>query len=373
MKQHIFFTLLFLSLCLTATLAQGNFKRGFIITNEGDTVSGWIDFRTDARNMQVCNFRETEMGATRTFFPGQIFGYRFYEEGKFYVSREIVINDVPRTVFLEFILQGNMNLFYYIDVSQHRQTEYYFFENQSGRMIALTKRPDEIISTRGGVTRVHEDLRYQGVIRYLFSEHESIAQQADRVKFNHQSMISIAQQYHNLTSQTGEESVVFEIREVRSRHRFSIYGGAMVFSDVIPPLVGARINIFNPHTNGNLSFQTDVGVSRVDAQNAQSLQNMRGVFYLFPIQLGLKYAFGKHDARPTLGLGTAIITVYSAQMSEFGVTPLMAYASVGLEGDVLFLDVELLREIAPSFNANFRTDNEVMSGFFLQLKAGFRF
>ena len=373
MKKRIFFTFLFLSIYLTATFAQGNFRRGFIITNEGDTVSGWIDFGTDAQNMHICNFRETEMGATRAFFPGQIFGYRFYKEGKFYISREIVINDEPRTVFLEFLLQGNMNLFYYIDVSQHKQTEYYFFEDQSGRMIALTKRPDEIISTGGGITRVNEDFRYQGVIRYLFSEHESIAQRADRVRFNHQSMINIAQQYHNLTSQTGEESIIFETKEVRKRHRFSIYGGTMVFSDVIPPLVGVRVSVFSSDVNRNLSFQTDVGVSRVDAQNAHSLQNLGGIFYLFPIQLGIKYAFGKHDARPTLGLGAVVTSVYSTQMSEFGLTPLMVYASVGLESNILFLDIELLREIAPSFNASFRMDNEVLSGFFLQIKAGFRF
>jgi len=382
MKLRIFFTFLFLSIYLTSTFAQSNFRRGFIITNEGDTVSGWIDFGTDAQNMHICNFRETEMGTTRTFFPGQIFGYRFYEEGKFYVSREIVINDEPRTVFLEFLLQGNMNLFYYIDVSQHKQTEYYFFENQSGRMIALTKRPDEIISTAGGITRVNRDFRYRGVIRYLFNEHESIAQQADKVEFNHQSMIDIARQYHNLTCPIGEESIVFEIKTDTNfiRTQFSIYSGAMIFADAQPIMIGGRVNISNPHTNRNLSFQSDLGFARVDTQNIPNFQYQRDVLYFFPFQLGTRYAFGMNNAvRPTLGLGAAILSVYSTQLSSFGFSPLLGYASVGLEGklneqdSVVFLDIELLRDILPSFNDNFGAHSENVFGFFLQVKFGFRF
>jgi len=344
MKKRIFFSFLFLSICLTSTFAQGNFKRGFIITNEGDTVSGWIDFRTDARNMQVCDFRETETGETRSFRPSQIFGYRFYEEGKFYVSREIVINGIPRTVFLEFILQGNKNLFYYIDTVPFHNVEYYFFEDQSGRMIPVTRRPDELTAS----SQRRQDLRYRGVIRYIFQEHKSIAQQADNIEFNHQSMIEIARQYHDLTCPIGEECIIFETKEYKKKYvyRFSAYGGAFTMFERgnslrFVPMIGGRLNIFTPRYDNNLSYIVDLGIVPIPLDD----------FIYFHVQLGARYAFlDGNTIRPVLGGGLLLVA---------GFVPVL-YGTVGTDFYVndrqaIFVDIDLVSFLG------------------LQLKAGFRF
>ena len=344
MKKRIFFTFLFLSIYLTATFAQGNFRRGFIITNEGDTVSGWIDFRTDARNMQVCDFRETETGATRSFLPGQIFGFRFYEEGKFHVSREIMISGIPRTVFLEFILQGNKNLFYYIDTVPFENVEYYFFEDATGRMIPVTRKPDEHITS----SQRRQDLRYRGVIRYIFQEHESIAQQTDNLKFNHQSMIDIARQYHDLTCPIGEECIIFETKEDKNIniYQFSVYSGTFTIFERgnslrLAPVIGGRLNIFSPRYDNNLSYIVDLGIIPTLIDN----------FIYFHVQLGARYAFlDGNTVRPVLGGGLLFLS---------GFVPVL-YGTVGMDfyindRQAIFVDIDLV------------------SFFGLQLKAGFRF
>ena len=198
------FTFLFLLFFVSQVYGHSNFQRGFVITNEQDTLSGWIDFRSDALNMSVCNFKTEYGGEITTFLPGSIFGYRFYDIGRFYVSREIEIRGAPRTVFLEFVLQGMMNLFYYVDISsEFGKVEFYFFEDENGRMVPITRRIDD----EGNRFRAREDLRNRRVIEYLFDEQETILQQAGNLRFNRRSMINIAREYHDLTCPIGEECV----------------------------------------------------------------------------------------------------------------------------------------------------------------------
>jgi len=49
MKKQLSFLLLFL-LSLTTTFAQVNPQRGYVITNQNDTISGTIDYLSDAKN-----------------------------------------------------------------------------------------------------------------------------------------------------------------------------------------------------------------------------------------------------------------------------------------------------------------------------------
>ena len=54
MKKMIIFALLAFS--ATAATAQTNPKPGFIITNNGDTIRGILDFRTNERMSKQCDF-----------------------------------------------------------------------------------------------------------------------------------------------------------------------------------------------------------------------------------------------------------------------------------------------------------------------------
>ena len=56
------FTLILMLIGILAVQAQDNYKLGYIITNENDTINGWIDYRTDAQNGEVCKFKTTENG-----------------------------------------------------------------------------------------------------------------------------------------------------------------------------------------------------------------------------------------------------------------------------------------------------------------------
>lgn len=162
--------------------AQSNYKRGYIITNDNDSIAGWIDFRTDKMNQKQCKFKPSEQEKETIYLPGEIAGYRFTDEGNYYVSRDIEINEELQKVFLEYMVQGMMNLYSYYDGQQ-----YFFFEDAAGKMTMVTKKPDEIKDSK-----YFEDKKYKGVLLYMFKDYAPVGDVVKKANFNQKSMIDIA-------------------------------------------------------------------------------------------------------------------------------------------------------------------------------------
>ena len=57
---------LFQLVCFTL-FAQTDFREGFILQPNGDTLKGWIDYRSDGPNQDLCRFRATPNGPLETF------------------------------------------------------------------------------------------------------------------------------------------------------------------------------------------------------------------------------------------------------------------------------------------------------------------
>ena len=81
------FTVVLLAVFAVATMAQTNPKPGYVITNNGDTIRGVIDFRTNERLSKQCDFWAHGRSEGRTYKPGDIEGFRFDNNGKYFVTR----------------------------------------------------------------------------------------------------------------------------------------------------------------------------------------------------------------------------------------------------------------------------------------------
>ena len=334
MKSYFLFLFL---LSAGIIYGQDNFKRGYIITHENDTISGWIDFRTDAQNMSVCKFKTEESGKDRSYLPGEIFGYRFDREGKFYVSRNVPINDMQRTVFLEYLVQGIKNLYYYIDTSTIENQYYYFFEDDAGNMVPVTKKPDEYINNK-----IQEDVRYVGMIKYLFQDQETILKKADKLKFDQKSMIHITKEYHDQVCTTGEECIVFETKEDKEYYQFKFFGSGGIllynvqneyFNIVISPVIGGGVNMFVPRFSKELSLQVDLAFSKIHGTRTYNNKNnpkshkwaplpnpLTGEYvwyiryltqrevnaFLIPLHIGFKYSYGNRKIHPVVAGGLSL-------------------------------------------------------------------
>ena len=281
--------------------AQSNFRLGYIITNENDTIVGLIDYRTDQMNAQACTFKKTKTSPVETYSPGQITGFRFTEDGKYYVSGEIVSNSA--IVFLEYILQGIMNLYFYAD--KITGLDYYIFENQDGMRHYITKRPDEV-SEFDGKLMLKQDMQYKAVVPIIFEEVPELREKAGKVNFSHESMISITKDYHNLVCTTGEPCIQFETKPDKQslKIKFSIYGGvsfSSFFGNCL--IIGGQMNFSMPRALlKSLSMVLDISLMGYPFSEGNFTKPC-----LYDLMIGARYTYHKGVVRPFLGGGIELL------------------------------------------------------------------
>lgn len=190
---------LLLILLTSNLIAQKNFKPGYIITPVGDTVYGYIDYRSDNLNFSRCVFKETEQGEETKYLPGEVRSYYFIG-GKFYTTKTIGDSTYQENVFMEYLVNGISDIFY------HNGN---FYIEKDDNFVKLTNEDIEIINEEGE-KRITKSNRYKGILKYLYGDCEEIQDDIEKSKLAHKSLIQISSKYHNLMCTTGEDCVIYE-------------------------------------------------------------------------------------------------------------------------------------------------------------------
>ena len=136
--KHLLISCILLALC-TLGKAQINLREGIVITLTGDTVRGQIDYRSDNFNAEKCVFLAEGETEPKTYLPFEIEGYRFLDNGRMYVSKNILTeDDHAKKVFLEWIVRGQLSLYYWGGYTLHKM---YYLEDETGKMVKIADIP----------------------------------------------------------------------------------------------------------------------------------------------------------------------------------------------------------------------------------------
>lgn len=382
------FSILFFVLLASHSFSQSNYKEGYIITLQQDTVSGLLDFRTDQTNARLCRFKRTEQAAEEIYYPGEIVGYRFIREGKYYVTKQVKIDNEYQTFFLEFLIQGLKNL-YYLPLDNG----YFYFEGQDGMLVGVTKQPDQITEDY----KVKEDNRYKGVMSYLFYDCLPLSMQTARVAFDKGSMIVFTKKYHDQMCDTGEECIIFENDYKRKFIKFdySFFTGVelndlkLVYTYFpsmlsISPVIGTGLNISSPRLMKSLYLNIETSLSAVSGVSDYIDNNQK--YYRFNFNAGkigfgtgLEYIYDKGRFRPAAGAGISLHKLFNLtenlkindQVSSY--RPLFNTLTTGLKAE-LGVDYETSKDqfvvVRLAFSAHRKTATESSN---LRLKLGYKF
>ena len=99
-KMNLFrrsvFTIVLLAISAIVTMAQTNPKPGYVIKNNGDTIRGNVDFRTNEKLSKQCVFWADGGSGGMTYKPGDIEGFRFDNGGKYFVTRRLNVKPITR-------------------------------------------------------------------------------------------------------------------------------------------------------------------------------------------------------------------------------------------------------------------------------------
>ena len=284
MKNFVLFSLCLLFGLLQVEAQNYNFEPGYVVTLTNDTLRGEIDFRTDTQNNLRCRFKKEGQNSTVEYLPADISLYRFTSNGKYYVSHEVTIEGQKHTFFLEYLIQGLMNVYYF----NYEKQSYYLFEKEDGSVIDL------ITKTEDGINdlQAKEDLKYDGRLRYFFDGFIDPKYKTRKIDFDQKVMIEIAKSYHDQLCTTGEECIVFENKNpyaTQVEFKVSAYTGLQfvstkIWSEKISgfeafPAIGGELNVSLPRLSRMLSFVLDLSFSRFKLEDREYGSNSKVLEY----------------------------------------------------------------------------------------------
>ena len=319
MKIRIRLFLLLLAGGLTA-YGQTDFRPGYYITLDQDTIYGQIDYRGDVKNMEQCVFRASRDAGPTELSPGEILGYRF-TRGKYYVSKQIESEEGPSWVFLEYLVNGIKDLYYYRD----SRTDKYLLESDAGRMFDLTNEP--ILVKVGEKSYLKDVNKHVGLLKANFSDCGEIQPDLEKATLTHNSLIKLTSRYHGYVC-SGEECIIYEKDIPYTEFRLAFLAGAgrssleisypvtreVVFAPVIAPVGGVQLHIRFPRINEKLSLQTEAlflnnhfhftGTKELLASRVDMEADFETTY--LAKSLGIKYTYPGGRINPSIAAGGAV-------------------------------------------------------------------
>jgi len=147
-KKIFAFSIILFSFSIT--VAQSDFRNGFIITNDNDTIQGEIDYRFNLKNYESCVFKD---GQTEIkYYPDQIKGFG-------YVNDKYFSSQILKGSFVESLVIGNLSLY--------KSKDKYHLKKESQIIdLELKKEKTQI----DGRTVIKESSHWRGLINYFISD-----------------------------------------------------------------------------------------------------------------------------------------------------------------------------------------------------------
>lgn len=214
--KYYFLSLIFVVLCLSS-IAGNDFEPGFVITLKGDTLSGYLLTQSGREASRHCVFRENINAKNVIYAPGEINGYK-YTGGKYYVTKTIRVDSLrEKTYFFEYLIKGIASIYFLVDDNG----EHYYVEKDRVGLVELTEK----LETYDGV-HVKPSL-YKGKLRVVMNDSPGFEKEIAHVKLNHESLISLAKDYHEKVC-TSEECIVYEKKNYSAWFGGGVLGGVSI-------------------------------------------------------------------------------------------------------------------------------------------------
>lgn len=331
--------LLILTLCFVIsgiTFSQARFFEGFIIANNQDTLHGLIEYKGNQTSTEVCIYKENEQSAPVSYKPYEIKGYK-YGMNKFYVSKEVYQNGQKRQMFVEYLVDGIIDLYCYYENSN----PHYLVQTENDSLIELkvvkklinasdakAMQNRTAFSKGASENYVYESKTYVYILKDVFKASPKVAARADQAALSHGSLIKLASSYHHEMCPDQECKIYkkgsdgnlkagimlgvgnLSLGKSSSNDYFYYYLGDI---DLVTyyPYLGFFVLTGLPGINANMYFQFEGAVNRFNME-VSGYSNLNGmIFYnevefsqtCFTVNGMLKYALGEKKLRPVLQFG----------------------------------------------------------------------
>jgi len=298
--------------------AQLNYKEGIIITNEGDSIKGLVNDGGFDKNYRYCLFKENSRSKATKYYPHELKAYKINEE-KYYVSKEVEVNNINRYTFVEVLLDGNISLYYYPAMK-----DLSYFLEKNDKLFCLKNLKIDIYPSRYvyGPVIIIETKEYIDTLRTIFHDSKAVKSYIGQVQYNHESLIAIIRKYL-IDTDTNDVKIFYQKNMRLSKSSVGLIAGTQVSqmkftenkttSNVVRSYpVGLIYSHPLPIFNEKLCFQAELIYYKLSsyegAYNIINTDSMTHISYksnynVVSIPFMLKYYFFKKKLSPSVGIG----------------------------------------------------------------------
>jgi hypothetical protein len=273
------------------TVAQTNYRPGYVILSLNDTLVGKIDYRGDLFMGEICRFKKSDNIEEIIYRPTDILGYRF-DEGRFFISRELN----GKKVFLEYLLKGKVSIYYYRDSKE----DHYYIEKDGVGLSEINYH--EAIRYENETPYLVKSTAYIGLLSYYMQDAPEFRQRITNFGIpEHKSLIKLAKDYHNIMCKD-TQCIVYEEKLQRKFLLEPYVGiGKIKLVDGFSKEFGINMSVWLPRVNENLYFKSGVMYGNVNS------------FQIFEVPLQLQYLHSYGRFIPNAGYG---INLYMLSLAE---------------------------------------------------------
>ena len=284
-----------LLLCLGNRLnAQTDFRAGYIITNSNDTAFGEIDYRGDILMGKLCRFKTN--GNVVDYSPSEIAAYRFTDDGKYFVSKEL--NGIK--TFLQFLIKGQVNVYSYRGDDSYT---HFYIEKEDMPLSELVY--EEEIVREDGKLIMRQSKKHIGLLRFYMQDAPSLQPQIENIiKPRQEELLKVAKNYHYAVCLEGEDCIVFEKKKPLFKLSVDAVIGIVNYlnDDDIQLYGGALCNIWLPRSNEKLYLRTGLLYTNANADKENNNKNS-----IWKIPFMAEYIYPKSVFRPKAAYGLGLL------------------------------------------------------------------
>lgn len=281
---------------LSTLFAQSDFRPGYVVLNNSDTLLGQIDYRGDMKMSQLCSFIKNGSDSICVFNPNDIIEFRFIDS-KRYVSRGLENGNI---VFLEYLVKGELNVYYYRDQAGK---DIYLMDKINAPLKEIPYYKKEVVDEKG-YRREYSSQKHKALMNIYTSDAKNFSSEINKVvEPNHPNLIKFASKYHKIVCDDSD-CIIYSKTEPLINASVELIGGQTffykAFDEYNTNLFGAYILLNLPRSNERLYLKTGFHM-----QQFRDSVNLN--YVVIPSQIQYEYSRSKLIPKVFLGFNNIFV------------------------------------------------------------------
>lgn len=299
-------TLLLSLLLLTQFIfSQSDYREGFIILKNKDTLKGYINYKITKSKFKKIEFKKTLESKKTEYTPLRIDGYG-YKKNEFFKSVKINQSKYNDTFFIETLVSGNVSLYkLYDDFFIEKDTIFKWLDNEKK------------IIYRNGTKYNSNTKRYLGILKYLFKDCKSVKNQVIKTPYKENDLVILISNYNSCK---GVTEIVYKKNKPWIKTNFGAFVGYN-FTNIKKDLYelnntvgntnsvsfGAFLEIASPRIVERVSFYTGLVYNTTKSYQYEfdnsRLYEFESEISFIKIPIAVRYTFPERKNTPYFNIG----------------------------------------------------------------------